>query len=44
MSRQVCRVCRGVEARSEAGEENVAEERAGNRHGNVITNNIPESL
>ena len=27
-----------------AGVEAVAAERAGNRHGNVITNNIPESL
>ena len=43
MNRRRDRVCRGVEGRSEAGVEAVAEERAGSRHGNVITNNIPES-
>ncbi|BFL12375.1 hypothetical protein K160097B7_15910 [[Clostridium] hylemonae] len=35
---------RGVEGRSEADVGAVAAERAGIRHGNVITNNIPESL
>ncbi|WP_171031782.1 hypothetical protein [[Clostridium] hylemonae] len=44
MNRQRGRVHMTVEARSEAGVEAVAAERAGNRHGNVITNNIPESL
>ncbi|WP_154649228.1 hypothetical protein [[Clostridium] hylemonae] len=44
MNRRRGRVRRGVEGRSEAGVEAVAEERAGSRHGNVITNNIPESL
>ena len=37
--------CAGVQkGRSEAGVEGVAAESAGNRHGDVITNNIPESL
>ncbi|BDF04301.1 hypothetical protein [[Clostridium] hylemonae] len=44
MNRRRDRVRRGVVERSEAGVEAVAEERAGSRHGNVITNNIPESL
>ena len=44
MSRQRGRVCGGVEGRSEADVGAVAAERAGIRHGNVITNNIPESL
>jgi len=44
MNRPRSRVCRVAAGRSEAGVEGVAAESAGNRHGDVITNNIPESL
>ncbi|WP_279229949.1 hypothetical protein [[Clostridium] hylemonae] len=44
MNRRRGRVHRGGKERSEAGVGAVAAERAGIRHGNVISNNIPESL
>ncbi|MFR1727883.1 hypothetical protein [[Clostridium] hylemonae] len=44
MNRQMVWMRAGVGGRSEAGVEDVATGRAGNRHGNVISNNIPESL